>query len=208
MLSLLVRLRAKWARDAHLPLSVLLRRGASFAASLATAPLYLWQVTQVGAQVRTIGRPRIENFGTMRIGDHTVLRSLVTPLELCCAVGARLEIGRDVSINYGVSVGATGFISIGDRVRIGPYAMIVDTAFHDLYNRTLRPPPQPVVIEPDVWIGARASVLPGVRIGRGAIVGTGAVVTRDVPAYAVVAGVPARVVRRLDPARFVPSEGH
>ena len=195
-------------RDRDLPWQVLVRRGFDFAQSLALAPLYLRAVTQVGSNVRTIGRPRIENFGAMRIGAHTTLRSVVTPLELCCGVGGSLTIGRDVSINYGVSVGATGSIRIGDRVRIGPYAMIVDTMFHDPYNRSIRPPPQPVVIEPDVWIGSRASVMPGVHIGRGAIVGTGAVVTRDVPPYAVVAGVPARLVRQLDPARFVPSEGH
>lgn len=57
-----------------------------------------------------------------------------------------------------------------------------------------------------MWIGAKASVLKGVRIGRGAIVGVGAVVNRDVPPFAVVAGVPARQVAALDPDRFVVEE--
>ena len=61
-----------------------------------------------------------------------------------------------------------------------------------------------MIIEDDVWIGAKASVLRGVRVGRGAIIGTGAVVTRDVEPFTIVAGVPARVVATLDCERFVP----
>lgn len=58
----------------------------------------------------------------------------------------------------------------------------------------------PVVIEDDVWLGARVIVLPGIRIGRGAVVGAGAIVTKDVPPYAVCVGNPARIVRyRNDP---------
>jgi acetyltransferase-like isoleucine patch superfamily enzyme len=52
---------------------------------------------------------------------------------------------------------------------------------------------KPIVIEDDVWIGTHAVILPGVRIGRGAVVAAGAIVTRDVPAGVIVAGVPARI---------------
>jgi acetyltransferase-like isoleucine patch superfamily enzyme len=55
----------------------------------------------------------------------------------------------------------------------------------------------PIHVEDDAWIGAGAIVFPGVTIGRGAIVGAGAVVTKDVPPHAIVAGVPARLIRRL-----------
>ena len=64
-------------------------------------------------------------------------------------------------------------------------AMIIDSEFHDLYDREKRAKPRPVVIEDDVWIGAKASVLPGVHIGRGSVVGTAAVVTADVPPFTV-----------------------
>ncbi len=57
----------------------------------------------------------------------------------------------------------------------------------------------PIRIEDDVWIGARVIVLPGVSIGKGAIIGAGAVVTKDVPAYAICVGNPARVIRFRDP---------
>jgi maltose O-acetyltransferase len=53
----------------------------------------------------------------------------------------------------------------------------------------------PVVVEDDIWIGARVIILPGIRIGKGAILGAGAIVTRDVPPYAICVGNPARVVR-------------
>ena len=86
--------------------------------------------------------------------------------------------------------------------RVGPYVMIIDTEFHDHYDRNRMPDPRPVVIEEDVWIGAKASILPGVTIGRGAIVGVAAVVTKSVPAYTVVGGVPARELKKLDPERM------
>lgn len=55
-----------------------------------------------------------------------------------------------------------------------------------------------VVIEDDVWIGIRAIILPGIKIGRGAVIGAGAVVTKDVPPYTVVGGVPAKIIKRRE----------
>ncbi len=60
-------------------------------------------------------------------------------------------------------------------------------------------PYEPVIIGDDVWIGIRAIILPGVKIGKGAIIGAGAVVTKDVPEYAIVGGVPARVIKLRSP---------
>ena len=204
MLRLIQQARRKLARDRQLPLTALAQKSLRYGWELVTSPLYLHAVNKVGKGVRTLGRPRIENFGYMQLGDDVLVRSVNVPVELCTGPGARLEIGSGVRLNYGVSIGATGSIQVGNRVRIGPYAMIVDTDFHDAYDRSKRPPPRPVTIADDVWIGAKASILPGVTIGRGAIIGTGAVVTKDVPEFAVVAGVPARVVKQLDPERFVP----
>ncbi len=210
MKSALERARARWERDATrgVPAWLRAKKAVEYAAALARAPLALRAVDELGEGVRTIGWPRIDNQGFMQIGSHTILRSVLVPVELATGRGARLEIGEGVSINYGASVGCLGHIVIGDRCRIGPYVMIVDSDFHDLYERTRTPPPRPVVLEADVWIGAKACVLPGVTIGRGSVVATGAVVTSDVAPFCVVAGVPARLQKALDPSRFIATSTH
>lgn len=196
-------LQAKRAAYRHEPLRTRVRRAASFAQGIASAPWYLRQATSVGARVRTLGRPRIVNDGDLFIGDDVMLRSIYIPVELATEPGAVLTIGDGCYLNSGVSIGATRSIVLGKRVRVGPLVMIVDSDFHDLYQRSRRPPSRPVVIEDDVWITAKVTILPGVRIGRGSVVGASAVVTHDVPPFTVVAGVPARPVRDLDPALFV-----
>lgn len=186
----------------------LARRAARYSYEVGSAMLWLRGVTELGKGVRCYHRPRIDNDGTMRIGRNTLLRSILVPVELTCAEGALLEIGEDCFINYGVSVGCTKHVAIGDRCRVGPYTMIIDTPFHDAYDRLKRPEGQPTIIEADVWLGAKVSIMPGVRVGRGAIVGTGAVVTKDVPPFAVVGGVPAKLIDRLDPEKFVMPPGY
>jgi acetyltransferase-like isoleucine patch superfamily enzyme len=198
------RARERFAREGGaVPLPVLMSKGTEYALSIASAPFWLHSVDRVGRGVRTVRKPRIENFGYMEIGDGVVLRSVLLPLELATGVGGRLTIGSGGVINYGASIGATGEIRIGERVNIGPFVMIIDTTFHDVYDRSRVPPAKPVTIGDEVFLGAKSSVMPGVTIGEGAIVATGAVVTRDVPAFTMVAGVPAKVVRELDPTKFV-----
>ena len=76
--------------------------------------------------------------------------------------------------------------------------MIMDTTFHELdpARRLERPAPKPVTIGDNVWLGAGAKVLDGVRLGNDVVVGAGAVVTSDLPDGAVAVGIPARVVRQ------------
>ena len=105
-------------------------------------------------------------------------------------------------INTGASIAAYGHLVIGDRVLISPFVTINDTSFHDLYERHILPDPTTVAIEDDVWIGLKASVLPGVRIGRGAVVSAHALVTRDVEPFTIVGGVPATPVAKLNPDKF------
>jgi acetyltransferase-like isoleucine patch superfamily enzyme len=110
-----------------------------------------------------------------------------------------LTIGDEAWIGQGVFMHAAGGLAIGARVGVGPGAKIITSQHVEAGRETpvLFSPIElgPVRVEDDADLGVGAIVLPGVTIGRGAIVGAGAVVTTDVPAYAVVAGVPARVLR-------------
>jgi acetyltransferase-like isoleucine patch superfamily enzyme len=109
--------------------------------------------------------------------------------------GKNLRLGRGVFINQGCRFQDTGGISIGDGTLIG-HGSTLTTLNHAVDPaRRADMVPAPVVIGRQVWLGASVTVVPGVTIGDGAIVGAGAVVTRDVPANAIVAGVPARLVR-------------
>lgn len=203
MTALVETIAARVRRDRHLGWRILARRARRFVVELMMARVRLRAADAVGARARTLGTPRLVNDGRIEIGPEALIRSVPVPVELCTGPGGVLRIGRSVCINYGVSIHADAAVTIGDRVRIGPYAMIVDTDFHEPLDRARRPAAEPVVVEDDAWIGSRASVLKGVRIGRGAIVGVGAVVTRDVPPFTIVGGVPARRIGTLDQARFV-----
>jgi acetyltransferase-like isoleucine patch superfamily enzyme len=115
---------------------------------------------------------------------------------------AGIWIGRDSLIGEYSVIRGQGGVVIGNRVYTSPFTQIL--AVNHVFDDPTTPfiaqgiTAQGIVIEDDVWLGASAIVTDGVRIGRGAVVAAGAVVTEDVPAHSVVAGVPARVVRRLD----------
>jgi acetyltransferase-like isoleucine patch superfamily enzyme len=197
----------KARRDRELGKRELARKGVRYVRELVTAPLLLRGADRVGARVRTLGRPRIENHGRLEIGDDVILRSVNVPVELVVEAGAVVEVGDGCHIEYGTSIAASGSIRLGERVHVGPYVMIIDSEYHEVYDRAARPAPRPVTIHDDVWIGAKASVLPGVTIGRGSIVGAGAVVTKDVSAFTIVGGVPAKVIGEIDQARFERGQG-
>lgn len=110
---------------------------------------------------------------------------------------ARIRIGDDVGLS-GCSIVSCKSITIGNNVLIGSGAIVADSDFHpiDPDARRLGGPGKsaPIVIEADVFVGARAIILKGVTIGRGSVVGAGAVVTRSVPEFSVVVGNPAKIV--------------
>ena len=144
---------------------------------------------------------------------------LFPPFHTDC--GKNTKIGKRVFINAGCQFQDQGGIEIGDDVLVGPQTIIA-TLNHDpdpdkigddvlvgpqtiiaTLNHDPDPDkrggmiPKPVKIGNKVWLGARVTVCPGVTIGEGAIVGAGAVVTKDVPPRTVVAGVPAKVIKRI-----------
>jgi maltose O-acetyltransferase len=155
--------------------------------------------TEVGPLVRLEGRARVVTAGTLRVGERVRMIGRVVPVELVVESGAELTIGDRTFLNYGVSIGASGSVTIGADCSFGPYVNVVDTGFHGLEpeRRLERPPPSPVVIGDNVWLGVRVIVLPGVEIGEGSAIGAGSVVTGDIPPRSLAVGSPARVVREL-----------
>lgn len=112
--------------------------------------------------------------------------------------GDRVTIGDRVGFNYGCYVNGYGGLTIGDRSIFGPYTMI-HTANHEM---DLGSPIQDqgwasghVTVGPDCWIGMGVSILPGVRIGEGCVVGAGSVVAKDLPDFSIAVGNPAKVIR-------------
>jgi maltose O-acetyltransferase len=112
--------------------------------------------------------------------------------------GAKVRLGENSSIARDCWIGSD--THIGDDVMMAPQVIILSNSHNfartDIPMREQgAPPPRPVRIGSDVWIGTRAIVLPGVRVGNHVIIGAGAVVTKDVPDWAIVGGNPARVIR-------------
>ncbi|KAA9349766.1 DapH/DapD/GlmU-related protein [Larkinella humicola] len=111
--------------------------------------------------------------------------------------GRFIRLGKNVFINHACSFLDIGGITIEDEVQIGPRVNITSE------NHPIDPAdrqtliPKPVVIKRNAWIGAGATILPGVTIGENAVVAAGAVVSRDVPSNTVVAGVPAKVMKTI-----------
>lgn len=104
-----------------------------------------------------------------------------------------LEIGDYVSIGTYVHMWCQGGVKIGDRVLIGSHTEITSVT-HDYKKNDMRKDTilKPVVIEDDVWLGSHSIILPGVTIGKGAVIGANSVVTKDVDAYAIMMGSPAK----------------
>ncbi len=123
---------------------------------------------------------------------------VAAPLQGVCF--DRIKIGKRVYLNSNLLAMARGGITIEDDVQMAANVQIL-TNNHDPYERQLLTV-KPVLIQKGAWIGAGVTILPGISIGKHAIVGAASVVTKDVPDYAVAVGNPARVIKFLDEDRF------
>jgi acetyltransferase-like isoleucine patch superfamily enzyme len=157
------------------------------------APLRLLGVDRLGRRALLDGAPYVESFGAITIGDDFRLSSTPDQSHLVTGRDGVITIGDRVSVGPGAAIAAELRVTIGNGAQIGPYVMIMDTDFHDLENMRASSLAQPVIIEDDVRIDGRVTILKGVHIGRGAWIAAGSVVTRAVPAGAFASGVPARV---------------
>ncbi|MCB0062379.1 MAG: acyltransferase [Caldilineaceae bacterium] len=123
---------------------------------------------------------------------------------------AFIRIGKGSLIGERNVLRGQGGITIGDRVYTAP--MVQMLAVNNIYHDPTRPmveqgiTAQGITVEDDVWIGAGAIITDGVRIGTGAVVAAGAVVTKDVPAHTVVAGVPAKVIKEIHAGDQAPQD--
>lgn len=154
---------------------------------------YAWRFDSAGRRCSLEAGVRFLGAVSVVCGDRVTFRKDVT-----IGGSGALVVGSSTTINEGVIISCTKAVTIGKNCMIAPRAYILDVD-HRYESRDLPISQQgyessPVIIGDDVWIGAYAVVLRGVTIGRGAIVAAHAVVTRDVPDYSIVGGVPARIL--------------
>ena len=142
---------------------------------------------------------------TVRIAFYRHVMHFEIGERSCVFSGARFDsqgnfrLGKNSTINESCRLDNRGGLTIGENVSISSETCIL-TADHDPHDANFGGRNRPVVIEDYVFIGTRALILPGLTISRGAVVGAGAVVTKNVAPLAIVAGSPARVIGQRDPA--------
>ena len=133
-----------------------------------------------------------------------VVQNFIESLGENVNIGKRAELGYDLTIGDNSGIGRDSIIAshvrIGNGVMMGPQCIIYtrNHKFSDINVPMFKQgfsEVKPVEISDDVWIGARVTILPGVKIGKGAVIGAGSVVTKDVPEYAVIGGNPTRVIK-------------
>ena len=160
---------------------------------------FVWLRTcnSVGANTRTYFRPHIENRGRIVIGNGVRLNSNWAPLELVTGTHGEIEIADGAYINYGTLISAQRHVRIGSNVMVGNYSIIADTEIPGISEPPGAPQfePRGVEIGDGAWLAARVTVLPGARIGAGAVIAAGSVVAGNIPDGAVAGGIPARVLR-------------
>lgn len=137
--------------------------------------------------------------------NSSIMKNCV--LETCpdAGYGPEMIIGNNVSLGEYSHVTCANKVVLGDSLVTGRFVLITDNGHGQSLPEELELSPLarqtyskgPVIIGKNVWIGDKASILPGVTIGDGAVIGANAVVTKDVPAYTVVGGNPAKVVKQI-----------
>ena len=175
---------------------------------------------QYGRNLKVSNKIYVSGHGEIQIGDNFVFSSGGCINPICRNIRGTMYVPNESSVikigdNVGISsacLWASQRITIGNNVNIGAVCIIIDTDAHPhdymhrrrAYIQEVSPkeyfksiPSEPIDIQDDVWIGARCQILKGVRIGARSIIAAGSVVTKDVPADCVCAGVPARVIKML-----------
>jgi acetyltransferase-like isoleucine patch superfamily enzyme len=162
------------------------------------AKWYLRNCTSLGKLATVNQKPLIINQGIIHLGDEVRIWSNINKTKIFVDKGGTLTVGRNSRIN-GVHISVSQQVQIGNNVRIAPYCIIIDNDYHKIEDHfSDEGTRQPIIIEDDVWITMNCMIMKGVKIGRGAVIAAGAVVTRDVAPYTVVGGVPARLIKKME----------
>lgn len=154
------------------------------------------------------------NFETLANARKNILKQFLGHIEdevfiepsLAVDYGCNIRLGHRFYSNFNLTILDCALVTIGDRVMFGPNVSIL-TATHETEVQSRRDDVEyarPVTIGDDCWIGGHVVILPGVTIGEGCTVAASSVVTKDIPAWSVAMGTPARVVRKVTPLEKVP----
>ena len=131
---------------------------------------------------------------------HQIGEGSTVSTQLTVVAPQNVRIGKSVYVMNGVLLMASGGIIIEDYALVAAHAKIISND-HDPYFRPALTC-KPVIIKEGAWIGAGAAIMKGVTVGKYAIIGSNSVVTKDIPDYSVAVGVPAKVIKYLDPNKF------
>ncbi|MBN2669356.1 MAG: acyltransferase [Bacteroidales bacterium] len=158
---------------------------------------YLRNVNKKGSLISVNKKPQIVNKGYLELGNEVRIWSNINKAKIFVDRGAKLIVGNNSRLN-GSHISVSHKVIIGNNVRIAPYNIIIDNDFHKVDDHfSDEGTKKPIVIEDDAWITMNCMIMKGVTIGKGAVVASGSVVTKDVPPYCVVAGVPAKVIKQI-----------
>lgn len=159
---------------------------------------YYKKLHRINSSKLTItGRCLIHGSGRVQFGNNvTIKTNSYRIVELYSSNDANLVIGDNCYINQGVHISCSKQIVIGSGCLLADEVLIIDNDYHSVAGDPVKS--KPIILENNVWVASRAIILKGVHIGKGAVVGAGAVVTHDVPPRSLVVGNPARVVRQWD----------
>lgn len=158
---------------------------------------YILRGAEVGNYVSVYKSLLLKNKGQVKIGDFTKISSNIERTKIFVEKDAILTIGQNTVVN-GAFISVESFVQIGNHVHIGPYVMIMDSQLPPNYNNNSSKPSS-IIIGDHTWIATGAIIIRGVTIGEGAVVAAGSVVTKDVPPFTLVGGIPAKFIRNLRP---------
>ena len=167
------------------------------------------QFEALGAEPRFVGAKHLDiRGGNMRAGDHFhVYATREQPVSLAVdpfeGGQGHITFGSYCILAPGVRIRSAIGVEVGDNCMFAESVLITDSDWHDHYHRIYPGKLAKVVIEANVWVGDRATICKGTRLGENCIIGAGAVVTRDVPKNTIFAGNPAKQIGELDASQHM-----